>query len=36
MKLGERGLRHKMLLEKEHIPVINDLVDMKEFGWRKV
>lgn len=36
MKLGERGLRHKILLEKEHIPVINDLVDMKEFGWRKV
>lgn len=35
LKLGERGLRHKVLLEKEKIPVVNDLVDMKKFGRRE-
>lgn len=32
MKLGERGLRHKMLIEKEGIEIINDIVDMKIYG----
>lgn|GEM_PF-5814799 len=35
MKLGARGLRHKIRLEKEKIPLINDHVDMEEYGRRK-
>ncbi len=35
MKLWERWLRHKILLEKEKISIINDVVDMKKFGRKR-
>jgi len=33
MKLGERWLIQKQLLEKEWIEVMNDLVDMKRYSY---
>lgn len=35
MKLGSRGVLQRQLLEKEHIEVTNDCVDMKKYGWRE-